>query len=135
MRYRWGVGNAALLVLLLLGGCWSRSKVMEDAAFQGPAVAQAELGGRHLLLVTAPTPGWRLTIDRTEHMLDETHVFVTMQRPDPGALYAQVMVEQRLLTDVAVSRPMRVYARVIDFGQRKHLPPYRLVQPAGTVAE
>lgn len=110
---------------VLLGGCWSSPTVLDDAAFAGPPVAQSVAEGRHLLIVESPTPGWNITIDRTEPRLNEDHVFMTMQRPDPGALYAQVIVEQRLLTDVPETRPIRVYARVIDFAQRKNFPPYR----------
>lgn len=134
MLHRRGVGCALLFGLLLLGGCWSSPTVVEDAVFAGPPVAESAAEGRHLLVVSSPTPGWLVTIDRTENLLDDTLVFLTMQRPDPGALYAQVTVEQRLLTDVAESRPIRVYARVIDFGQRKHLPPYRPMRRKAAVS-
>ncbi len=121
MKRLLGVVAAAVL----LGGCWSSPTVLEDAAFSGPPVAQSVAEGRHLLVVESPTPGWKVTIDRTDPRLDEDLVFMTIQRPDPGALYAQVVVEQRMLTDVPETRPIRVYARVIDFAQRKNLPPYR----------
>lgn len=110
---------------LTLGGCWSSPTVLDDAAFAGPPVTQSVAEGRHLLIVQSPTPGWKVTVDRTDPRLNEDLIFLTMQRPDPGALYAQMVVEQRVLTNVVQTRPIRVYARVIDFAQRKNLPPYR----------
>lgn len=120
---------------VLLGGCWSSPTVLDDAAFVGPPVARSVAEGRHLLIVQSPTPGWGATIDRTEPRLDEDLVFLTLQRPDPGALYAQAVVEQRVLTDVISTRPVRVYARVIDFAQRKSLPPYRPLPGQADLAE
>lgn len=118
-----------------LAGCWSRATVLEDAAFAGPPTSQSVAEGRHLLIVESPSPGWNITIDRTEPRLNEDHVFMTMQRPDPGALYAQVIVEQRLLTNVPETRPIRVYARVVDFAQRKNLPPYRPLSGQADLSE
>ncbi len=122
---RFLVALPVVLAALLLGGCWFSPAVLDTAAFVGPPVTQTTTGGRHLLVVQAPTPGWKITIDRTEPRLNEDLVFLTLQRPDPGALYAQVLVEQQILTDVVETRPIRVYARIIDFAQRKNLPPYR----------
>ncbi|MCL4221478.1 MAG: hypothetical protein KJZ65_08905 [Phycisphaerales bacterium] len=110
---------------LALGGCWSSPTVLDDAAFTGPPVTQSVAEGRHLLIVQSPTPGWKVTIDRTDPRLDEDLVFMTLERPDPGALYAQVVTEQRVLTNVVQTRPIRVYARVVEFAQRKNFPPYR----------
>lgn len=120
-----------VLVAFTLIGCWSSPSVVDDVRFAGPPVAQSTTDGRHLLIVSAPTPGWTIKVDRTEPLLDVSRIFLTMVRPDPGALYAQVVVDQRVLTDVPASRPIEVFARVADFGQRKNLPPYHPVeQPA-----
>lgn len=128
---RRGLGLLVAGAGLSLAGCWSSPTVIDDVRFSGPPVAMEAAEGRHLLVATAPTPGWTITIDRTEPLLDVSHIFLTMVRPDPGALYPQVVVEQRVLTDVPQSRPIDVYARVVDFGQRKNLPPYHPVgQPA-----
>lgn len=125
------IWTGMLLATTLLGGCWSGQKLVNDSAFAGPPVTFGSAEGRHVLVVTAPTPGWLIAIDRTDRLLDETQVFVTMQRPDPGALYPQHRVEQRVLSDVPQSRPIRVYSRVVDFNQRRKMPPYHPVDRPG----
>jgi len=127
MVCRWGLVPGLAATLAVIAGCWSARTIDHSNVYAGPTMTLTSSAGQHMLVVRAPTPGWLITIDRTEHHLEDSLIFVTLQRPDPGALYAQVEVEQRVLTTVPTSRAVVVYARTIDFGQRKKLPPYRRV--------
>lgn len=117
---------ALSLALVSTGGCSSGRSIATDRAFDGPPITVRPLDEHQLLVVEAPTPGWTMRIDHIQRKLDHADVFVTMQRPDPGVLYAQVIVEQQLLTNVTLSRPVNVYARTLAFGQTRKKPPYRL---------
>ena len=115
----------AVLCVLLSGCFWGQPSAIAPDAFQGPAIHSRDLEGRHLLVVTAPTPGWRATIDHTERQLNTTRIFMTLQRPDPGVLYAQRLVEQDVLTPVPATRDIEVFVRTVDFGRDPTHPPYR----------
>ena len=112
---------------LLLTGCFGGSSVISTDQYTGPPLHLETLEARHLIIFQAPSPGWAVTIDRTERRLDTTRVFLTLRRPDPGMLYAQVIVDQRVLTPVPISRELTLYARTIDFGKHETEPPYHLV--------
>jgi hypothetical protein len=112
---------------LLLTGCFGGNSVISPEQYTGPSLRLETLEARHLIVFRAPSPGWTATIDRTERRLDFTRVFLTLRRPDPGMLYAQIMVDQRVLTPVPASRDIRLYARTVDFAERDKKPPYHLV--------
>jgi hypothetical protein len=112
---------------LLLTGCFGGNSVISPEQYTGPPLHLETLEARHLIVFRAPSPGWAATIDRTERRLDTTRVFLTLRRPDPGMLYAQVMVDQRVLTPVPASRELTLYARTIDFGKHDSEPSYHLV--------
>lgn len=126
---------ALALACLLLTACWGGGSSIAPDNYSGPPIRLDQLEGRHLLVVSAPTPGWRITIDRTERRLDDTLVFVTLRRPDPGMVYAQVVVEQEVLTPVPGTREVVVYARTTDFGRRDHRPPYHPVRAGATLED
>ncbi len=126
-------GTLVLATLcLLLTGCFGGSSVISADQYTGPPLHLETLEARHLIVFQAPSPGWAATIDRTERRLDNTRVFLTLRRPDPGMLYAQVIVDQRILTPVPASRELRLYARTVDFAIRDEQPPYHLV-PMSTI--
>lgn len=87
----------------------------EGTPYRGPAVSLIEAGGQHQVVVSAPSAGWTVTMDRRAQTRDATRVFVTIRRPDPAMLYAQQMVEQRLATGVASDEPIELLVRVVDF--------------------
>lgn len=116
-----------IILCLTLAGCWGGGSAISASAYAGPRMQVRPLEGRHMLVVDAPNPGWLVTIDKTERRLDDTRVFVSLRRPDPGMVYAQVMVEQKVLTTVPETRDIVVFARTLEFGRKGQNPPYRRV--------
>jgi hypothetical protein len=116
-----------------IAGCWSGSHIARDRLFQGPAMRLTNLDDDHVVVVQSPSPGWSAQIDRVERELNHADVFVTLRRPDPGIIYTQAVVEQHLLTNVELDRPVAVYARTVDFSQTRKKGPYRqAIRPATT---
>jgi hypothetical protein len=113
------IGQAGLLGLLAaapaLPGCGSGPEI-GGSVYRGPSLSVDSSGDRHVVVAQAPSPGWDASIDHRRRAVDETRVFVTLRRPNPAAVYPQVIVEQRLKTGVRTSEPIGVYARELDFG-------------------
>jgi len=105
-----GVGAAA--------GCFASGPVRIEprgTAYEGPAVALVDRDGQHQVVVSAPSPGWTVTMDRQTIQRGATRVFLTLRRPNPEMLYAQQVVEQRLATGVDEAQGIEVLVRVLDF--------------------
>lgn len=126
MHHRITLFVTLALIISTLVGCSGSATIATDRPHDAPPITLETFETRHLVLVEAPTPGWQATITRTHRGLDIDDVFITLRRPDPGVLYPQVIVQQQLLTNVLTTRPVRVYARVLDFSQKSEKPPYRL---------
>lgn len=82
--------------------------------YRGPAITLDSTGPRHLIVVEAPSPGWRVSFDELGESGQD--VYITITRPDPALLYPQVIVEQRMDSTVPTGQPVRVMARVVEFG-------------------
>jgi hypothetical protein len=129
----------ALLAAVLLAACASSNSgsdrgpaakprpVTSDQAYTGPAVAiDSVTGPNHLIVLSAPSPGWTFTFDQVSP--SGRDAYLTIHRPDPGLLYPQVMVEQKMDSTVAAPRPIRVYIRLLDFAEKAGTQPYRLAK-------
>lgn len=86
-----------------------------EAAFSGPAVSLDSSGRHHVAVIQAPSPGWEATLTRVMPGPKHRAAFITLRKPFPGVLYAQVIVTQRVSTDIPSTEPIRVYARVIEY--------------------
>jgi hypothetical protein len=130
------LASILLASLALVGACASgggsdqpntpRPNVSEQA-YAGPAVEiDSTTGPRHLIVITAPSPGWKVSFDQVGPT--EGDVFVTVSRPDPNLLYPAVMVEQKLDSTVPSDKPVRVFVRVVNFGAGAASEAYRLAK-------
>jgi hypothetical protein len=123
----------ALLAAGALCACASHSSsptggsgrpAVSDRAYDGPAIAiDSMTGPRHLIVVTAPSPGWTVIFDQVSDAGDR--VYITIRRPDPALLYPQVIVQQKLDSTSPIARPAEVYARVLGFNENAGTQPYR----------
>jgi len=102
------------LFALVLSGCGNGLKVGQGA-YRGPSLGVDSSGEWHEVVATPPTPGWDLTLDGKRETADATQVFVTLRRPNPAAVYPQVVVEQRVLTPIRAGEPVELFARQIRF--------------------
>jgi hypothetical protein len=84
--------------------------------YRGPAITLDSTGPRHLIIVEAPSPGWTVSFDQVGQSGEDVHITIT--RPDPGLLYPAVIVEQRMDSTLPAGQPVRVLARVVDFGAK-----------------
>ena len=127
---------AALTVAtaLLAPGCrllpWGNNNVTITAPNPAvPPIRLSQTGGRHLVIMQAPTGGWTFTIDRAEITSEGRRLFVTARRPDPAFMHTQAFVELRALSEVPVDTSVEVVARVLDRHQRTDSQVYSRVEP------
>ncbi len=96
-------------------GCSSDLQVAPEA-YRGPALSQETLNKSYLVVAETPGAGWAIEIDATRKSADGTDVYLTLRRPNPVGAYAADPVEQRVLTRVSTERPLRLFARVANYG-------------------
>lgn len=119
------IGAVAAGSAIPVAGCASRSASRDEMAYTGPAVAVDSNGPQHIVVVSAPSAGWQVALDQVKPAVDATEVFVTLTRPNPAYMHAQQIVEQRLASTVQKRDPIRVLARIVDFGASPTAAPYR----------
>lgn len=66
-----------------------------------------------MVVMTAPTPGWRVGVDRVDEGFLRRDIFLTIQPPDPTVAYAQAVVTQRVATNVAGNVTARLFVRIV----------------------
>lgn len=98
-------------------GCAAVAPAPETGAAPPPGLTAAiEPGlGHHVVVLTAPTPGFQPTLTRTMAAVHRTNVFVTIREPNPTLMHAQRLTEHRVFTGVRTSQPISVYVRLIPF--------------------
>jgi hypothetical protein len=118
---------AALAAILLVQiGCQSRPSLPDTTSdpYRGPGLTLDTSKPEYDIVVQAPTPGWVISLDRVAEQYRHHAVFVSLRRPNPGFLYPQVIVEQRVATTVPTSRTIKVYARILDPDDTRSSRPY-----------
>jgi len=114
-------------------GCASGPKEApkSDTPYQGPSLDFESTGAQHRIIMTAPSSGWSVTLDRTTPRLEHTDVFITIVGPNPAFRHAQALVTQEVGSGIEITRPIEVYARVLEFGEPAADQPFH---PAGRAA-
>lgn len=119
---------AAILAALLLAliGCQSRPSLPDTTVdpYRGPGLTLDSQKPEYDVVVQAPTPGWVISLDRVAEQYRHHAVFISLRRPNPGFLYPQVIVEQRVATTVPSTTPIKVYARTLDPDDTRSSRPY-----------
>ncbi len=115
-------------VTLALPGCGSSGPAIATGAYEGPPIEVVTRDGVYHLKVESPSPGWDVTFDRSVQKADERRLFVSLRRPNPAFVYAPVIVEQLVRTDVLAPEDVSAYARVLEYEQAKEGVPYRPVE-------
>lgn len=113
---------------LALPGCGSSGPEIATGMYAGPPIEVVARDGVYHLKVESPSPGWDVTFDRSVQRADERRLFVSLRRPNPAFVYAQVIVEQLVRTDVAAPEDVSAYARVLAYEQDQEGVPYKPVQ-------
>lgn len=108
------VGRAVLaLAAATVAGCSaSLPEPDSDSAYTGPALTLESAGPRHILVISAPSPGWRATLDRVTERHRLTDAFVTLTPPDGRFLVAESPTRQHLALPIESRHAVRVCARV-----------------------
>lgn len=103
---------------------------MESGTFADLRWTPSERNGLLSLVFQCPTPGWQARFDQALADVGTTRVFVTMTRPSPLFVYAQVVTRQEVGTPVPAGSPVEVFVRLADSDQKESdLPPYRASPP------
>ncbi len=124
----------AAVVLVLIQGCSSSGDRLTEGLYQGPAVSIESGGETHVLVVTAPSAGYRLTIDRVAESYRSYEVYATLREPDGRFLYTQALVELRSMIPVPSKTPIRVGVRVLSH-EAEAAGDYPIAATAGTLPE
>lgn len=101
---------AAAIGVVLLPACSEPGLTAEP--YRGPQLSLRSFNDKHAAVMTAPSKGWRVQLDRTLPTIDGEDIYLTITRPDPQFVYPQVIVEQQVLTDLDATIPARIAARV-----------------------
>jgi hypothetical protein len=117
-----------------LASCGSAGPRVEGGAYEGPRISLEDLGGRHILVLTAPTGGWGFGVDQVRQQFDHDEVYVTARRPNPAYMQTQALVRHEAATGVSADRSLRIYARVLRHDAALS-GPYQEVGQAGAGAE
>lgn len=107
--------GASLLVLI---GCASRMAPPERTShpYQGPPIRLDDSGESLSVVVSSPSPGWQVHLDRIEEGFQTRNVYLTIIRPGPDFQYPQTTVEQRVMTSVSKDLTAHVLGRCVAFG-------------------
>lgn len=112
--HRWRIFGALALLLVQIGCAASNSAPeITDSPYSGPQIHLDRESDFAHVLFHAPTPGWRVGVDRVDESFKRRDIFVTIQPPDPAYMTAQVIVEQRVATVVDRTVTARLFARVV----------------------
>jgi hypothetical protein len=117
-----------VMVAAVLGGCVRKQSAIEPGSpYEGPAIAIISNGPRHTAVLSAPSSGYGVRLDRTEKRFEATEVYMTVTRPDQALMQAQAVVLLNLDTTVPSEERITLFARLRDFGTSGAGEPYRRV--------
>lgn|GEM_PF-5708713 len=107
----------ACVLPFLTIGCTAVAPAPETGAPAPPGLTTAvEPGlGHHVVVLSAPTPGFQPTLTRTMAAAHRTNVFITVRQPNPTLMHAQRLTEHRVFTGVRTSHAISVYLRLVPF--------------------
>lgn len=116
-RWSGAMGRLFVLAAPVLIGCHSAPPAPETASgeYAGPPLALEADQGMHVVVASSPTPGWTVSVDRVDERFGYQIIFVSLRRPNPVAAYAQVVVEQRVVTELPAAVTVQVFARVLAY--------------------
>jgi hypothetical protein len=121
------IGLLAALPACQYGG---HRPAVEREPYTGPEIRVDTWGTEHRVILTAPTGGWRTTLDQVRRADGRHEVFVTATQPDPELMVTQALARHELETNVDSRTPIDVYARLVDHGANPADYPYRLAARA-----
>lgn len=128
-------GGCLLLSTLGAGGCSTeKAPTVQKNPYSGPPIALDSSGPEHHVILTAPSAGWSFTLDQTRRELYDTQAFFTVRAPNPAFMHAQTLVTMEVAAPIDSSRPIYIFARVLDFKDTDAAQPYEPVAPAPPVA-
>jgi hypothetical protein len=107
------------VLALLLPACGSSLPVTtRDTPYAGPQATIDSTGATHTVVIQAPTPGYTVSLDALRDRLHGREALITIRRPDPRFVVAQMIVTQRIGTDVPRAIPLDVYIRELEHDSR-----------------
>ena len=86
---------------------------IDRGSWSGPPMNLDASGRSYVVVMQSPTPGWVPTLDRVEDAFRHRAVFISLRKPNAAFAYPSTAVDQRVLTGVSTSQPVRVYSRVL----------------------
>lgn len=125
MKWFWIVGAA-----FLLAACSRDGPRLAAQPYSGPPISIESAPPRHTFILAAPSAGWSLSLDRATRGFDQTDVYITIRKPDPTYMHAQVVTTHRIDSSVDASIPIRLFARTLEARDRPLRQPFHPVQPA-----
>lgn len=131
--------QAASLSIFLLAACAHNHPpdltIDPDAPFHGPPITTAVRAGNHTIAVDLPSAGWQVLGDEVLRHHRDNKVFLTLVRPDPELMHAQVVTRFDVTPGVRADEPVAIYMRVVDFAADPDTTPFRLAQTIAPVRD
>jgi hypothetical protein len=110
------LGSLALAGALTTTGCSSSGgPVAGAAAYDGPPVSVDSTGREHVVIIKAPSTGWRVTLDQVREIHRARRVFITIRKPDPTLNAISREVDLSVSTSVPKWENVEVWARQVNF--------------------
>ncbi len=92
------------------------------SAYSGPSLELDSNGPRHIVVISAPSAGWRAAVDRVTERHRFTDAFVTLSPPDGRFLVSETPTRQHLALPIESRHPVRVCVRVAPADAEAHGP-------------
>lgn len=107
---------------LLLTACGTDLPLTtRDRAYNGPDLTIDSSGSTHAVVIQAPTPGYTVSLDAVRDRLGGREALISIRRPDPRFVVPQMIVTQRIGTNVVSATPLDVFVRQLPFDSRENL--------------
>ncbi len=109
-----------LMLAALCGGligCAGTSPLPSAASLPAEPYAGPPLSldpERQAVVLSAPSPGWRITLDYVLERHDTYQVFATVRRPEPTFIYPDRPVTQVAAIGIPPATAVALYARVAE---------------------
>lgn len=111
-----------LALCLLLTACGSSLPITtRETPYAGPELTIDSTGPSHAIVIQAPTPGYTVSLDAIRDRLNGREALISIRRPDPRFMVAQMIVTQRIGTDVSITTPLDVFVRQLPFDSRENI--------------
>ncbi len=118
-RREYALSVLLVLSMAIIASCNSPKRLQLDTSGAESYLETKieDLDGDTVVVVLAPSAGWKVRHDGNRRDKDSFSIFITMTRPDPKYAHAQVETEHRVGTTIDFGEPVQPYIRILLHGE------------------